>query len=157
MKLFLICFLFPIIFMGIFTYFYFDPAPIYYLLLLPFGLVTYSIYINRYKRWREEVYREIDNLRDSALIKAIPLNYMCRIVAENGIGYIYTDELIFRTFKGDIRLTIPFSDILKVEASRVLYFNTGINILLKDGCIKKFVIEEKRQKEFIECMKQYIQ
>lgn len=157
MKLFLICFIFPTIFMGVFTYFYFDPAAIYYLWLLPFGIVTYGIYINKYKKWTEEVYHEIDNLRDSALIKAIPMNYMCRIVAENGIGYIYTDEFIFKTFRDDMRLTIPFSNILKVEVSRVLYFNAGINIQLKDGGIKKFVIEKKRQKEFIECIKQYLQ
>lgn len=156
MKLFLICLFFPVVFMGAFTYFYFNPPVIYYLLLLPYGMATYIVYINKHKKWKEEVYHEIDNINDSALIMAVPMNYMCKIVAENGIGYIYPSNFIFRSFRSDVQLTIPFSNIIKVKASSILYFNTGISLQLKDGNIKKFVIEKKRQKEFIECINQYL-
>lgn len=156
MRLFLIYFCFPIAFMGVFTYFYFNPPAIFYLLLLPYGIVTYCIYMNKLKKWREEVYHEIDNIKDSALIKAIPMNYMCKIVAESGIGYIYPSNFIFKSFRNDMRLAIPYLDILKVESSRVLYFIPGIKVQLKDGTIKRFIIEKSRQKEFIACINQYL-
>lgn len=112
--------------------------------------------MNKLKKWREEVYREIDNINDSALIKAIPMNYMCKIVAENGIGYIYPSNFIFKSFRNDMRLVIPYLDILKVEPSRVLYFIPGIKVQLKNGSVRRFIIEKSRQKEFIECINQYL-
>lgn len=157
MKQSLIYFIFSVVFMGAFTYFYFNPPAIYYLFLLPYGIIIYSIHMNKLKKWRENVYKEIDNINDSALKKAIPMNYMYNIIAENGIGFIYSYKFIFKFSKNDIQLVIPFSDISKVEPSTVLYFFTGINMQLKDGSIKRFIIEKKQQIEVSECINSLLQ
>ena len=57
---------------------------------------------------------EINFLNDSALIKAILMNYMCKFVGESGIGFLYPSVLIFESVKKDFKLEIPYSDVLKL-------------------------------------------
>lgn len=153
MKLFLLHFIISVTIMGAFTYFYFHPPVVYYLFLLPYGFITYSMRMNRQKKWRRNMYDEIDSINNSALIKAMPMNYWCKLTAENGIGYIYPTRFTFKSYSNEMKLTIPLANIAKVEPYKFWHFFAGIHILLKDGNIKKFVIDEDRQNEFIECIR----
>lgn len=156
MKTIFFYFCFPVIFMGIFTYFYFNPPIVIYLLLIPYGLFTYYIRVKKQKKWKKDINTEIENITDSSLLKVIPMNYLCRIVAINGIGYIYPSKLIFKSFKKDIRLEILFSNMIKVDFLETGCFSYGIKIILKDNTIKKFIVERKEQKEIIECLNQQL-
>lgn len=120
-KNILISFCFPVIFMGIFTYFFFNNPPVYlYLLLIPYGLFRLWLALKGQRKYRELIYNEINSLNDMTLIKAIPMNYMCKFVGESGIGFLYPSVFIFESVKKDLKLEIPYSDILKLGGIKSL-------------------------------------
>ena len=132
--------------MGAFTYFIFNPPLYLYLLLIPYGLVRLKLALKTQKKHRGLIYDEINSLNDVALIKAIPMNYMCKIVAEGGIGFLYPSVFIFESTKGDLKLEIPYTDILELGGNK---FFCSLVIYQKDNRKSKFVIEESRWKEFM--------
>lgn len=149
-KNILINFCFPVIFMGIFTYFFFNNPSVYvYLLLIPYGLFNLWFALKRQKKYRELIYNEINSLNDITLIKAIPMNYMCKIVGESGIGFLYPSVFIFESVKKDFKLEIPYSDILKLDGNKIF---SGMVIYQKNNRKSKFIMEESKWKEFMTCI-----
>lgn len=136
--------------MGIFTYFFFNNPSVYvYLLLIPYGLFNLWFALKRQKKYRELIYNEINSLNDITLIKAIPMNYMCKIVGESGIGFLYPSVFIFESVKKDFKLEIPYSDILKLDGNKIF---SGMVIYQKNNRKSKFIMEESKWKEFMTCI-----
>ncbi len=152
-KEILLNFCFPVIFMGVFTYWFFDPPIWLYLLLIPYGLVTFSLRHNNMKKYREKIYNEINAHSDKNFIKAVSMNYMCTFIGESGIGYIYPTVFVFESLKKDFTFDIPYSTIVKVETSKIL---SKLTICLEDGSQSKFIIEESRWKEVVDCINEQI-
>ena len=136
--------------MGIFTYFFFNNPSVYvYLLLIPYGLFNLWFALKRQKKYRELIYNGINSLNDITLIKAIPMNYMCKIVGESGIGFLYPSVFIFESVKKDFKLEIPYSDILKLDGNKIF---SGMVIYQKNNRKSKFIMEESKWKEFMTCI-----
>lgn len=153
-KNILISFCFPIMFMGIFTYFFFNNPSVYlYLLLIPYGLFRLWSALKGQKKYKELIYNEINSLNDSALIKAIPMNYMCKFVGESGIGFLYPSVFIFESVKKDFKLEIPYSDVLKLGGNKIL---SSMVIYQKNNRKSKFIMEESKWKEFMDCISEQL-
>lgn len=136
--------------MGIFTYFFFNNPSVYvYLLLIPYGLFRLWSALKGQKKYKELIYNEINSLNDITLIKAIPMNYMCKIVGESGIGFLYPSVFIFESVKKDFKLEIPYSDILKLDGNKIF---SGMVIYQKNNRKSKFIMEESKWKEFMTCI-----
>ena len=153
-KNILINFCFPIMFMGIFTYFFFNNPSVYlYLLLIPYGLFRLWSALKGQKKYKELIYNEINSLNDSALIKAIPMNYMCKFVGESGIGFLYPSVFIFESVKKDFKLEIPYSDVLKLGGNKIL---SSMVIYQKNNRKSKFIMEESKWEEFMDCISEQL-
>lgn len=77
------------------------------------------------------------------------MNYMCKIVGESGIGFLYPSVFIFESVKKDFKLEIPYSDILKLDGNKIF---SGMVIYQKNNRKSKFIMEESKWKEFMTCI-----
>lgn len=144
MKRFFLHFCFPIVFMGIFVRFYFNPPAIIYLSLLPYGIVTYyyrAVYVlNKYKK---KTLAEIYKQKDPQLLKAIPMKYLCKMVAIDGIGYFYADWMSFKSNSGEIQMEIFYTDIAHIDRFNNMYILKGVLLHLKNDKTFKFVADKQ--------------
>lgn len=92
-------------------------------------------------------------MNDTALIKVIPMNYMCKIVGESGIGFLYPSVFIFESVKKDFKLEIPYCDILKLGSNKIL---SSMVIYPKNNRKSKFIMEESKWKKIMDCISEQL-
>ncbi len=118
-------------------------------------LVRLQFALKTEQKYRGLIYDEINWLNDVTLIKAIPMNYMCKIVSESGIGSLYPSGFIFESSKKEIKLEISYSDSLKLGGNKNKIF-CSLVIYQKGNVKSKFLVEESRWEELVTCISEQI-
>jgi hypothetical protein len=74
------------------------------------------------------------------------VNHFRGIIADGGVGYLLNDRFVFHPHKLNLStkdLTILLSEIEQVQSYKIMFFDTGLKIILKSGKVEKFAVNKE--------------
>ena len=74
------------------------------------------------------------------------INHLRGIIADGGTGYLLNDRFVFHPHKLNFStkdLTFLLSEIEQIQPCKIMFFATGLKIILKSGKVEKFVVNKE--------------